>query len=1040
MRYRIHFSLSIAAAIALNTASALPGSWTQKNDVGFHQPNGPLSRMGAVSFVVGSKAYVGFGQGPASPYFDDLWEFDPGTNSWAQKASLTGGGRYLGVAFAIGTKGYVGTGWLNGPPLWGQDFWEYDPGSNTWAAKATFPGAGRNGAVGFAIGTKGYIGTGTTSVSEVADMWEYDPNTDAWTAKAAHGGGTRSSSYVFVVGGNAYIGAGNYAGFGLQTDLWCFDPVADSWTAKAGAPMVARYGASGFAIGSTGYVVNGSDGSNYFGDLFAYDTVLDAWTPKAAVPIGGRVFAVAFAVGGYGYTGTGGTSFPAFTDVWRYDPGANSWTARTGLGGTDRFGAIYFAIGGKGYIGMGLVNGGVQTDLWEFDPGTGTWSQKADFPSTGRFHAICFAIGNNGYVGSGYPNYPNDFWAYNATLNTWSAKAPFGGGGRGTAVGVSAGGKGYAGLGVDGAFLRPVDIWEYDPVLDAWSPKANFGGSGRWCPTAIGIGSKAYFGLGTDAANTYMTDWWEYDPGLDTWTQKANYPGTGQFLNVGFSIGAIGYVGTGNDGLVVGSDLWAFAPGNNTWTQQANVPGQSRFGAAAFGIGGKGYLGTGFLHDLYEFDPLGVSCTENLTLELKTDASPAQTTWEIVPQGGGTPYCTGGGYAANTMVYEPCCLPIGYHELRVYDSLGDGIAPGGYRLKNAAGERIIDNWGDGQDFTFTSAAPLAFHVPIGTDKLIVGSCDKETWTANEFIIASPNAGVSAQWGIGNQTDDGYQFWFLNPDGGYSRRIFRDHATSGGFGPANAVRACHLKISSMVTLPVPYDVLLNVRVRSRVNGTYAEFGPACRFRMPSNQPCPPTQLVNNPNSPSYSCGVTRVFNGSDKVHANPVSGANKYRFRFDKVGGGFTRTIASTSITLLLSWVTQPLVDGDTYDVTVQASFDGGTTYCPYGPSCQVTIDNTPAAAPRSMEAAGPSTFRIHPNPNQGDLLYLMGDALGELATTVSVDFLDLHGRRVMQVVLPAQAGALSRSIALDGALANGVYFVHITSGENTTMERLVIER
>ena len=209
----------------------------------------------------------------------------------------------------------------------------------------------------------------------------------------------------------------------------------------------------------------------------------------------------------------------------------------------------------------------------------------------------------------------------------------------------------------------------------------------------------------------------------------------------------------------------------------------------AFSIGGKGYLGTGFLHDLYEFDPLGVSCTENLTLELKTDASPAQTTWEIVPQGGGTPYCSGGGYAANTMVYEPCCLPIGYHELRVYDSLGDGIAPGGYRLKNAAGERIIDNWGDGQDFTFTSAAPLAFHVPIGTDKLIVGSCDKETWTANEFIIASPNAGVSAQWGIGNQTDDGYQFWFLNPDGGYSRRIFRDHATSGGFGPANAVRAC-----------------------------------------------------------------------------------------------------------------------------------------------------------------------------------------------------------------------------------------------------------
>ncbi|MBK7270982.1 MAG: hypothetical protein IPI07_16225 [Flavobacteriales bacterium] len=155
-----------------------------------------------------------------------------------------------------------------------------------------------------------------------------------------------------------------------------------------------------------------------------------------------------------------------------------------------------------------------------------------------------------------------------------------------------------------------------------------------------------------------MTDWWEYDPGLDTWTQKANYPGAGQFLNVGFSIGAIGYVGTGNDGLVVGSDLWAFAPGNNTWTQQANVPGQSRFGAAAFGIGGKGYLGTGFLHDLYEFDPLGVSCTENLTLELKTDASPAQTTWEIVPQGVVRPIAPAAAMPRTPWCTNPAAYPL----------------------------------------------------------------------------------------------------------------------------------------------------------------------------------------------------------------------------------------------------------------------------------------------------------------------------------------------------------------------------------------------
>ncbi|MBK7942046.1 MAG: proprotein convertase P-domain-containing protein [Flavobacteriales bacterium] len=436
-------------------------------------------------------------------------------------------------------------------------------------------------------------------------------------------------------------------------------------------------------------------------------------------------------------------------------------------------------------------------------------------------------------------------------------------------------------------------------------------------------------------------------------------------------------------------------------------------------------------------------CVDNsVTLELQTDGFASETSWNIVPFGNTLPVCSGSGYPDNAVVTADCCLIDGCYDLNVFDSFGDGIlAPGGYRLwaNGVTGQRIIDNWNDGDDFTSVSSAASPFCLPLGTDQLLFSSCDREDWTPNEFVVAAENAAVSAEWTVGDQTDDGYQFWFFNPDGGYNRRIFRNHATSGGFGPPSATRACHVKISSMVTSPVPYDVLLNVRVRSRVNGAYSEFGPACRFLMPSTPPaCPTTSLVNNPGNPNFSCGVTRTFGGSGKVYANPVAGANKYRWRFERDGGGFTRVITSNTATLVLNWLTQPLVDGDTYNVTVAASFDNGANYCAYGLSCQVTIDNTPGAQPRAMETA--SGFSLYPNPNRGDQVVLNITDLPESEVLVTVDIVDVFGKRVMSLTEGAQNGSLNLVLALDNSLASGMYTVQVTAGEQTFTERLVINK
>ncbi|MCB9170174.1 MAG: lamin tail domain-containing protein [Flavobacteriales bacterium] len=436
-------------------------------------------------------------------------------------------------------------------------------------------------------------------------------------------------------------------------------------------------------------------------------------------------------------------------------------------------------------------------------------------------------------------------------------------------------------------------------------------------------------------------------------------------------------------------------------------------------------------------------CFDNeMSLSIRTDEYPYEITWEITPAGGGAPLCSGGPYFVhNNMEVETCCLPDGCYALTFYDSFGDGIdAPGGYVLRDPNGERILDS-----DGTYSSAgtADQPFCLPISGQKLVFLDRDREDWLSGESMIAQEDPDVSAQWGVGDQTDDGYQFWFLDPDGGYSRRILRNHATSGGYGPANATRACKLKVNGWVTLPIPTDVLLNVRVRASVNGVYKEFGPATRFKMLSAPvACPTTKLIDDPGNANYSCGVTRTFGGSDKIYCYPVSGANKYRWRFENADENFVRIIATTVPGLVLNWVTLPLVPGSPYDVKVQASFDGGANYCAYGDSCEVFI-MLPSVAQndRIVSEDREHMATLFPNPNNGEQVYLTMTGLPEGEdTNVSVEMFDMYGNLVMSTDLKTNGGTLNTVIDLHGTLADGLYTVNMTTGGQIHVERLIINK
>ncbi|MBK6776171.1 MAG: hypothetical protein IPG74_10150 [Flavobacteriales bacterium] len=268
---------------------------------------------------------------------------------------------------------------------------------------------------------------------------------------------------------------------------------------------------------------------------------------------------------------------------------------------------------------------------------------------------------------------------------------------------------------------------------------------------------------------------------------------------------------------------------------------------------------------------------------------------------------------------------------------------GGYKLSTDAGKRIIDNTNDGE-FLSVSSVANGFCVPIGATQLTVATCDKVDFLINDVVVSGIDPDVSLEYGVTDATS-GYQFWLFDPDGGYSRRLFRSHASGTCVGtPAGPTRAAHMKFSCLNSvLPnVPLDKMLNMRVRPRVAGVYGEFGPACRVMVLSAPlACPTTQLDNNAlhAGTTLSCNVTGKTVGASgypgKLYPNIVAGANKYQYEFVYAPELYTRTIATATGSYALTlnnWVSNPLLCGTvTYEVRVRVSFDGGANWCPWGP-------------------------------------------------------------------------------------------------------------
>ena len=294
----------IVALLPLATGAQPWYVWTQKTP----PPFGTNGRYAADCFALNNKVYLAMGTDSANQItHNDLWEYDPATDAWAQKGVFPYQGSYGTSSFVINGDAYIVGGW------WRQGLsitqtvqcnYKYNSASNTFTPIAAFPDLNRYTGVAFTINGKGYYGTGY-NVHE-KDMWEYDPGANTWTQKASMPAAAqvRQEAVGFSIGGYGFVGLG--ISTSCYNDLWRFDPVANNWAQRANFPGAARSCSGCVVLNNEAFIIGGSNVTNTpFNQVFKYTPATDSWTFIGIFPGSARFEMSETTLNGKAYVGQG---------------------------------------------------------------------------------------------------------------------------------------------------------------------------------------------------------------------------------------------------------------------------------------------------------------------------------------------------------------------------------------------------------------------------------------------------------------------------------------------------------------------------------------------------------------------------------------------------------------------------------------------------------------------------------------------------------------------------------------------------------------
>lgn len=233
-------------------------SWVKKNDF----PG--TARGGGVAFSIGNFGYMGLGTSETK----DFWKYNPTTDTWVKIADFPGEARLGAVAVVINGKAYVGLGGVEdnsefSASKYYDDFYEYDPSTDKWTKKASLTGDGIMGAAYFGYDDNGgnlYVLMGAHKVSSSTSCHVYSVANNTWTM--VNNNVKSPDSYPlfgassFKWNGKGYLSGGRNQSI-IYTSLYEFDPsklATNPWTLmETNSNYDMGWRGTSFGIGTKAY-------------------------------------------------------------------------------------------------------------------------------------------------------------------------------------------------------------------------------------------------------------------------------------------------------------------------------------------------------------------------------------------------------------------------------------------------------------------------------------------------------------------------------------------------------------------------------------------------------------------------------------------------------------------------------------------------------------------------------------------------------------------------------------------------------------------
>ncbi len=277
-------------------------------------------------------------------------------NVWSQVAPFAGGLRSGGVAFAVKDKGYYGLGKssLQGEETYYNDLWQYDPISDSWNKLSDFPSTGLDMAINFVINDVAYVALGRyydpTKNGYNLTTYAYNVSKDTWEKMMQFPSIGRTGSVSFVANGKGYV-VGGYKERDAYTDeVWCFDPLRNSWTQKNNFPL-ALTGCYTFILNNIVYVGGGYNLKEKIQNttLYKYDIDSDSWS-EAYTECEPIIYSSGFSAGDKCYVAGGEGEIGKESLFMSFD--GNEW-ATMGSFGEIRKKSSSFVLNGSFYLVCG---------------------------------------------------------------------------------------------------------------------------------------------------------------------------------------------------------------------------------------------------------------------------------------------------------------------------------------------------------------------------------------------------------------------------------------------------------------------------------------------------------------------------------------------------------------------------------------------------------------------------------------------------------------------------------------------------------------